>query len=321
MNILITADLHINESKRLDDTKTSLDFITEQVYKLEPDYLVVLGDIFDKRKPTPKEIQVLNKWLLKVRNYTKKEVVLLEGNHDQDNGISSLSYLLDLGVAGVSIVLPPYKLGRLYFSHEQIGGAVADNGIVLSNGTSLDQIIKENPECEIFAFGHFHKPQILKQDPLCFYAGSIIKTNFSERLDKKQLWYCSDGGNATNKISVQNRFIPTRPMYQFDIVCVKDQDTNPPWTNVDLKDSLVKIVYHGEKEVLEKINEDTIRERFKKLVKELTIVYNVQRKSIARNEKINESISDKVALEEYAKDKKLEYSEDFVKEGMKVING
>jgi DNA repair exonuclease SbcCD nuclease subunit len=194
LRYLITADWHINESRRLDDTIKLLDFIRKETNFLHPDGLIVLGDIFDKRKPSPKELQVLNQWIQGI-NTMDTQIILLEGNHDQDNIISSLTYLDDLEISGVKIVKSPYKLNSLYLGHEQIIGATSDNGFIFEEGISYEDLVKNNPDTKLFAFGHIHKPQILLADPKVLYAGSIDRISFSEKDDIKRLWLWDDNKN------------------------------------------------------------------------------------------------------------------------------
>jgi len=252
MKIFICSDLHINEAKRFEDTQVVLSAIVEQVKNLKPDHVFVLGDIFDKRRPTPIEMRCLNHWLLDIRNQVK-EVILLEGNHDQDRGISSLSYLSDLRIKGIRVVNPPYKAYGFYLGHEQINGAVADNGLELSGGKSMTELIKSNPDVSVFAFGHFHKPQILKKLPLIFYAGSIVNKTFAERDDTKVTWLF----NQTDFTATEHK-LPNRSMYQFVINLDGDKEVNVPWLSKNLSGSLVKIVFSGTASDLKQVNKETI---------------------------------------------------------------
>jgi DNA repair exonuclease SbcCD nuclease subunit len=314
MGSLVVADFHINESKRLEDTIFLLDYIFKIIYENLPiiKNLYVLGDIFDKRRPTPKELKVLNEWLMKLN--CRVPVYLIVGNHDQDNGISSLTYLKDLLVPGISIITPPFKIDKFYFSHEQIDGAKTDNGMVLSGGVSLLDIIEQNPECSVFGFGHFHTPQVLNKKPFAFYAGSIDKTSFSQKDDIKCAWLFDDSHNLIKTIA-----LPTRVMVQYNISVVKDGDKIISWYNDDLKDAMVKIVFSGTREALKQINsvflKDLIINKYKAY--SLIITYEVADKSKSRNEVINESISEEKALNEFFKDHLKK--DQLIREGLKLI--
>ncbi len=322
MKILMGSDFHINEHKRLDDAVDALDQTLQHAEKLRPDRFVCLGDVFDKRRPTPKEIQTVNRWLMSLKEYVGK-IILLEGNHDQDNGISALSYLQDLKVSCVDIIAPPtianFDGHLFYLGHEHIDGAEADNGIKLSGGASLKKIMKDNDQCEVFAFGHFHKPQILEEQPLAFYAGSIYNKTFGEQNDEKRLWLFEDG-----KL-IRTMPLRTRPMLQYDIVVRENIDENSPWEGMGWKDkiegALIKIVYTGTKTALRQINEDGLKETFLKKyqAKELTIIYNVVDKSQPRNKKVSEGITEKQALEEYFRNRDIKNKKETIEYGLALI--
>jgi len=317
MKIFICSDLHINESKRFEDTQVILSVIVEQVKKLKPEHVFVLGDIFDKRRPTPIEMRCLNHWLLDIRNQVK-EVILLEGNHDQDRGISSLSYLSDLRIRGVRVVNPPYKAYGFYLGHEQINGAVSDTGLELSGGKSMTDLIKENPDVTVFAFGHFHKPQILKKNPLVFYAGSIVNKTFGERNHTKVTWLF----DQTDFTATEHE-LPNRKMYQFVVDLAGDKAVSVPWLAKDLAGSLVKIVFSGTASDLKRVDKEKIMKlKEQKEIYDLLVEYNVIDKTKARNDKINEEVTEETALREYFNAKDLDDStkEDIVTKGLELIS-
>ena len=317
MKILVTSDLHINESKRFEDTQIVLSAIVEQVKKLKPDHVFVLGDIFDKRRPTPIEMRCLNHWLLDIRNQVK-EVVLLEGNHDQDRDISSLSYLADLRIQGVRVVNPPYKAYGFYLGHEQINGALADNGLELSGGKSMTDLIQENPDVSVFAFGHFHQPQILSKNPLVFYAGSIVNKTFAERGHTKVTWLF----NQTD-FTAKEYALPNRKMYQFVVDLDADREVTIPWLSTDLSGCLVKIIFSGTASDLKRVDKDKIMKlKEQKQLHTLVVEYNVTDKVQARNEKINEAATEETVLREYFSSKDLDKNvkEDIVTKGLELIS-
>jgi len=321
MKLLITADFHIDENKYLEDTESALHFVAGRVSDNSPDYLVILGDIFNKRKPTPRELKVFNQWLMVVRKCVANQIVILEGNHDRDVTISSLRYLQDLFVDKIKVVTPPYRLGKFYFGHEQVVGATADNNIVLREGVSLEKLIDSNPECAVFAFGHFHKSQelfsyqkYLTQRPFCFYAGSITRTNFSERDDVKKLWIFEE------EALLKTVDIPNRPMFQFDVALQENCNADLPIDDLDLTGALVKIVFSGTKKVLAQLDTKLVKALFfeQKKVKNLKIAYNVINNTVSRNENFTESMSEKEALAEFFKGDPNK--DQIVKEGTKLID-
>lgn len=321
MRVLLSSDYHINQDKRFEDTADILEFIYQKTVEIKPDYFVCLGDVFDKRKPTPKEMKLLNNWLLQLRAHVKNSIILLEGNHDQDNSVSGLDYLRDLDVDKIKVVAPPvryyFEEGKpgFYFGHEQIDGAVSDGGIKLHGGSDLTKIMEcYKHDCNVFAFGHFHKPQILKEAPLAFYCGSINKGTFGEAEDKKLLWLFEHNQLVCNYV------IPTRPMFQFEFDINSNQEHKVVFTEEYLKfeGALVKLVFKGSKENLKTVDVEAYKlfiNRFK--AQELKIVFEVTDKTKPRNEKVTESVTEEAALKEYFKNNSDQ--DELVKEGMEIV--
>lgn len=323
MKLIVAADFHISEDRRYIDTANLLSYTIGEIGRVHPDYLVVLGDIFDKRRPSPRELRMLNRWLCVVRDCVSGSIILLEGNHDLDRDISALSYHQDLSTTKVEIVRPPYKLHGFYFDHLQLIGALADNGFAMSEGQSLASIIQKNPDCHTFAFGHLHKPQILQErisktttandaiQPLAFYAGSLDKVTFSEAEDVKRLWVFN---NATLEGTIN---LPTRPMYQFNVAATESQTD---WQfGMDLTDAMVKIVFSGTRDALKGIDSGKLHYYFSNIKKvfSLKVAFDITDKSVSRNEIVNESVSEKMALDEYFKDNSNK--EAIVAHGLQII--
>jgi len=312
MKLVVAADFHISEDRRYIDTANLLSYILGEIGRIHPDYLVVLGDIFDKRRPTPREMRLLDRWLWSIRDCVYDGIVLLEGNHDLDREVSALSYLQDLAIDKVLVVRPPYKLGGFYFDHAQVIGAIADNGFGLHEGQALSKITEQNSDCHTFAFGHLHKPQILQQIPLAFYAGSLDKITFAEAEDQKKLWIF-DGPTQIDEI-----LLPTRPMYQFNILVMDGYVSLPPWPIVDLTGAMVKVVFSGTREALKGIDPALLHTYMQSRgIYSLKVAFDITDKSVSRNEIINESVSEQVALEEYFKD--YPSKDELVVKGLSII--
>ena len=298
---MITAfisDLHISETKRLSDTEDVLSYVADYVSTGDVHHLCILGDVFDKRKPTPKELKVFNKFLMRVHDKMLgvPGVLILEGNHDADGDISSLTYLDDLAVPSVSVVKPPYLFNGFYLDHRPLVGARADNDFEMYSGADLNEIVASNPNSKVFAFGDFHKPQVLKTEPLCFYAGSINKVNFSERNDTKYLWIFDD--HTLSKTIP----LPCRPMYQYDVHLGVDNSeyATTPWHCDDLSGSLVKVVYHGTKALLREVKANNIHKSLRSIGAEsVRVEYKITEDSSARDSRINESVTDEQAFTTY----------------------
>lgn len=102
LQALFCADLHISEKisllgrntrgvdgerRSLADARRVLTRIHTIAVDNEVDVVVVVGDIFDRGRPTPAEYQVVLDWLTSCAGFF--EVILVIGNHDQSSGVSS----------------------------------------------------------------------------------------------------------------------------------------------------------------------------------------------------------------------------------------
>lgn len=92
MSKLIWTDPHINEK-----SIPELERIFREIYRREADELLMLGDYFDSKRPTAKEIIFGTKWAILFKEKYKR-VIFLRGNHDKTKDISAIDYLQYLGI-------------------------------------------------------------------------------------------------------------------------------------------------------------------------------------------------------------------------------
>ena len=99
MRILHTADWHLGrqfEGHSLDqDQATVLDQVFAAVQKVEPDALIVAGDIFDRAAPPESAVRLLNRFIESVIANTSCAVILIAGNHDSADRIGAMAMLAD----------------------------------------------------------------------------------------------------------------------------------------------------------------------------------------------------------------------------------
>ncbi|MGZ9005738.1 MAG: exonuclease SbcCD subunit D [Burkholderiales bacterium] len=99
MRILHTADWHLGrqfEGHSLDqDQTTVLDQVFAAVLKVEPDALVVAGDIFDRAAPPESAVRLLNRFIESVIASTSCAIILNAGNHDSADRIGAMAMLSD----------------------------------------------------------------------------------------------------------------------------------------------------------------------------------------------------------------------------------
>ena len=99
MRILHTADWHLGrqfEGHSLDhDHAAVLDQVFAAVQKVQPDALVVAGDIFDRAAPPESAVRLLNRFIESVIASTSCAVILIAGNHDSADRIGAMAMLAD----------------------------------------------------------------------------------------------------------------------------------------------------------------------------------------------------------------------------------
>lgn len=113
MRTLVIGDVHFHNSNRElrhEQLKT-----IRNLYNLDVNNVIFLGDVFDKRNPSPECVLDVKKFFDSVF----KETYILTGNHDQatksDDGITMLSVL---GTKVVSIINRITRINRLHLGHD-----------------------------------------------------------------------------------------------------------------------------------------------------------------------------------------------------------
>ncbi|MBU6342584.1 MAG: exonuclease SbcCD subunit D C-terminal domain-containing protein [Bacteroidetes bacterium] len=103
MRILHTSDWHlgqkfIGQSRDLEHGM-ALDWLLEQINRLEIDVLVVAGDIFDVNNPPLSAETLYFQFLARLRDTPCRHIVLIGGNHDAPGKIDAPKYLMQaLGI-------------------------------------------------------------------------------------------------------------------------------------------------------------------------------------------------------------------------------
>jgi len=167
--IAVYGDLHIEESA-IPEIKE----IFEEIYfKQEFEQVVFLGDIFNKKKPTPTEIDFFT-WL--VTSMLKKGAVdIVVGNHDESTSTcSALDYTKHIGVTihhGEScVMLGSYKLG--------IGHFFTDKGEFDFCKDESHKVEDLSKKYDLVLLGHDHCFKQLGEN--VYHLGSIRRKSFNE---------------------------------------------------------------------------------------------------------------------------------------------
>ena len=185
MRILVFSDVHLDITRRIEDTVASLDFLRQEAISRKVDGIWILGDVYTSRRPHTKEKSAFQKWVKSILD-VGISLTLLRGNHDEyPDGTHSYEEL-EIFKLPVSVVRGPYVYGDVYLDHTLlIGSQLGNSGYRSETGDNLRNIVNNNPDCKAFLFGDVHKFQIMRKTPLCMYCGSVAKVDFSEYRDTK----------------------------------------------------------------------------------------------------------------------------------------
>jgi len=248
--ILHTADLHINTLRKfsgyLDRHRQTLLDISRIALEEAVDFIIVAGDIYDRRDISHAERQLLSEWL----SITKTPIVAISGNHDKrsdevgDTCLSYLSSLSDqfsrhiiydgspacLDFLGCRLILLPYQgwmdqefylvvqskllessstdLPVVVIMHEAVYGCKTDTGFSVTKNNQI-HLDTSFPEVTYWALGDIHACQEIL--PNAWYSGSPHQTRFDESTEKGVLLVDTDSPTTPKFIRVS-----TLPLLTFD---------------------------------------------------------------------------------------------------------
>lgn len=198
MRGIIFSDPHLEESA-ISELEEVFKEITS--YKKRADFLICVGDYYDKKNPSSEEIEFGTKWV----NIFKKEFgkfIMVQGNHPAiSDKISSVKYLKHLDIAVVDdIILDEVYYGHFMIKESQCG---FEEKITYAD---LEKIHSVNR----FILGHQHSYQ---EHKLMLHPGSCRYVDFGEVQDKHKYIILVEDSNVLpiilNKV---------RPMYEVDKV-------------------------------------------------------------------------------------------------------
>jgi putative phosphoesterase len=306
MRFLITADIHLNERRRIDDFVKNLKAIETLSAEINPDVYVIAGDIFDKRKPSPLELKIFAEHLHNVKSRDKQLII---GNHDEvGDNLTTLDWC-NVAVDKVRI----YKIHNktIYFGHRTLSEATLGPKEIHINGISWKKL-----NYDVIVTGHIHKPQILnKENPLVLIPGSIERVNFGERNEQKYVWSL----DVTNKIELKRYDLECRPMYYI----IHNLETKETIINdvkskmINIEGAIIKVTFVGKKATINKLNYDKLLDKFSKAYSiDLQFEYSDVVVEMNKETKI---VSDAELLDNYCKDNRV--TEQVEKIARKILNG
>ena len=99
MRLLHTGDLHLgrqfNGISLEEDQQVILDQIVAAALELNPDLLLIAGDVYDRASPPGSAINLFRLFLTRIAQETEMAVAIIAGNHDSAAMIGSMSVFSD----------------------------------------------------------------------------------------------------------------------------------------------------------------------------------------------------------------------------------
>jgi DNA repair exonuclease SbcCD nuclease subunit len=216
--IICFTDPHIEES-----CLEELEQVFSQIlrYSKEAPDLVCVGDYYEKKNPTSKEIDFGIRWAIKFKKVFQ-QFYMITGNHPEiDKKISSVSYLQYLGIE----VSEDLVLDNTYYGHFMVKESACGFN-ESKEGSELASVF------QLSILGHQHSYQSISFNSggTVLHPGSVRYVNFGEVCDKGKYILLVESGYFS-----QIRLTKVRPMIQVN--SIKDLVTVS-------KNTQVRIVYN-----------------------------------------------------------------------------
>lgn len=143
MKTLLITDLHIN-SKVRGLVKEQIKCLTKILHEEQPNELIIMGDIFMHRKPSPNDLVMFKTLIDKAYHELGASIYILRGNHDSENksddGLTALSLYEDKAKI-VKKTWFDYKTKRAFIPHYE-------------NENTIKEALERVPN-DYTVFGHF----------------------------------------------------------------------------------------------------------------------------------------------------------------------
>ncbi len=240
---LHTGDLHLNTLRRfskfyLSRIRAVLDSVLQTARAHGVDFILVAGDVYDRRDITHLERQLLSAWLAS----SEIPIVVISGNHDKRSdevGDTCLSYLSSLRQEfhqhliydgaptvverfGCNLILLPYqgwmdqelflildtlvsratsgtKVPLVVVMHEAVQGCQNDVGLTITKSNQI-RLDDAFPQVDYWALGDMHICQQITEH--AWYSGSPHQTRFDELPEKGVLIVDTDNTASPEFVSV-----------------------------------------------------------------------------------------------------------------------
>lgn len=220
-----------------------------------------------------------------------------------------INEIIDILTKGLDKNIP-----AILSAHLSVTGATtsSEKSMMLGDDIIVPVSVVARPQYKYVALGHIHKYQVLWDNPLTIYSGSLEKIDFSEERDEKGFCHVMiDGNNISHKFISSN----SRPFKTIKINVKSDNPTEEILNRLvaaDLSNSIVKLIIETNKEIDKHIR---YRDINKLLIEKSYHFVGIKKelntdKSALRNPEVTERLNPMDALHKYFKSINLDVSED-----------
>jgi len=298
---IISGDFHLRETRRFADFKRNLFAIEEVAQNENPDVYDIVGDIFDKRKPTPLELKVFAIHLDIMLTFVK-QINISVGNHDWiDESLTTLDWIINDRIK-IAKEIKLKENGRdILLTHRTITEAKLGPEEIHINGVSYKSL-----KYDIVISGHIHKPQVVNPlKPLVLIPGSIERVNFGERNEQKYIWVLDI---KTKKVNLTKHLLQCRQMYyieyNIDTKATKVNDKEVK-SLPDIGAAIIKVKFYGKRSTINKINYDKLIEKFEKAYS-VDFKFSYTDTNVKYNDNVKKVDNEKELIKEYFEEQNID---------------
>jgi DNA repair protein SbcD/Mre11 len=232
----------------------------------------VVGDRLETHKLTTQagDIQIITiPWLTRSALLTRGDADGLSMAEVGSLLIEKLKVVLEGEIRQLDSQLPTILLAHVMVDRATYG---AERFLAAGKGFTVPLNLLCREEFDYVALGHVHRHQILFQNPLVVYPGSIERVDFGE--EKEDKGYCwleiSEATNGSQKFATKFEFCPlkTRP---FRTVKVDVTEADDPQTvildklaKVDLTEAIARLIYVVKPEQIAQIDHQVLHQAMAK---------------------------------------------------------
>lgn len=208
------ADVHFRNIQRHIEFRAVCSNFIDQMKKIQPDRIVIAGDIVHSRNQISPELVSEVSWFFTECSRVAQKVIIIPGNHDivEQNkermdaltpiigalGLNNIYYYTKSeSIKDENVIWAVYSIFDNHMApglidsldkkiiglfHGVINGAVNETGFKFAHGSDVDKF----DICDITLCGDIHKRQILTTTSgrKVIYPGSLIQQNFGETVSE-----------------------------------------------------------------------------------------------------------------------------------------